>query len=388
MQWYFVSPLDILLFREAKPFSPGDGSWAKGLFPPLPITVFQALRSLLAETAKSEESKPRTLEFLGPFLVGPDNQIWLPTPKDLMVLYAERGDRKRTQSTWVALIRLQTLDADFAYSSNIPALAFPIVNPIGDVPPQCLHPDYMGQPQPWIKAEALKRYLADDRDAFIQSIGSTCPCNPEDFTSNPWDVQILPHTHMQSDCKQVRDADGYFTEVATRLKPGWRFLVGMTGDTLPPMGVIRLGGEGHRAMVEAIADNSLIDPINQLLNHSIPSDSSKTTTAYLLTPGLASSDQNRHSAIPKGWEDNLCGCATDRPILWGGISQVRRRTVERPERGDPEFSLLPQRAFIPPGTVYRFSRPPTQQQLMPESTNATQATFHSLNYGKLLWGQQ
>ena len=42
LQWYTIDPIDLLLMREAKPFSPGDGSWAKGQFPPLPITVFQA----------------------------------------------------------------------------------------------------------------------------------------------------------------------------------------------------------------------------------------------------------------------------------------------------------------------------------------------------------
>lgn len=38
MQWYVIEPLDILLFREAKPFSPGEGAWAKSIFPPVPTT--------------------------------------------------------------------------------------------------------------------------------------------------------------------------------------------------------------------------------------------------------------------------------------------------------------------------------------------------------------
>ena len=55
----------------------------------------------------------------------------------------------------------------------------------------------------------------------------------DDFGKRPWvrddlwDVQILPHIHMQTDARQVRDADGYFTEVAVRIEPGWGFVVGI-----------------------------------------------------------------------------------------------------------------------------------------------------------------
>jgi CRISPR-associated protein Cmr3 len=55
MKWYAIAPLDVLLFREAKPFSPGEGAWAKGIFPPLPTVVFQALRSVLPPTARNIE---------------------------------------------------------------------------------------------------------------------------------------------------------------------------------------------------------------------------------------------------------------------------------------------------------------------------------------------
>ncbi|MGA7953992.1 MAG: type III-B CRISPR module-associated Cmr3 family protein [Gloeobacterales cyanobacterium] len=80
MNWYTIEPLDVLLFRESKPFSPGEGSWAKGLFPPMPVTVFQALRSTLPEYNRQE----RNLDFLGPFLLDSEDTLWLPTPKDLL----------------------------------------------------------------------------------------------------------------------------------------------------------------------------------------------------------------------------------------------------------------------------------------------------------------
>jgi CRISPR-associated protein Cmr3 len=77
LHWYAIDPLDVLLFRESKPFSPGEGSWAKGIFPPLPSTVFQALRSALDYYGDRKENKNRNLEFLGAFLMDSENNIAL-----------------------------------------------------------------------------------------------------------------------------------------------------------------------------------------------------------------------------------------------------------------------------------------------------------------------
>lgn len=40
-----LDPLDTLFFRDGRPFSMGDDSYAQGIFPPLPSTVLGALRS-------------------------------------------------------------------------------------------------------------------------------------------------------------------------------------------------------------------------------------------------------------------------------------------------------------------------------------------------------
>jgi CRISPR-associated protein Cmr3 len=43
----FIEPLDVLLFRESKPFSGGEDHLARSVFPPPPSTVYAALRSHL-----------------------------------------------------------------------------------------------------------------------------------------------------------------------------------------------------------------------------------------------------------------------------------------------------------------------------------------------------
>ncbi|WP_265275717.1 type III-B CRISPR module-associated Cmr3 family protein [Nostoc sp. KVJ3] len=47
---------------------------------------------------------------------------------------------------------------------------------------------------------------------------------------------------MQSDKRQVKDADGYFTEVAVRLEHGWCFIAALSGNVLETESIVRLGG--------------------------------------------------------------------------------------------------------------------------------------------------
>ena len=380
--WYTLMPLDVLLFREAKPFVPGAGSWAKGLFPPMPITVFQAMRSIGQDyrEAKSKEEaeqlKLRDLTFLGPFLLDGDNTLWLPTPKDLVCLYPQgERDRKQSSDTWISLQRLQpaTLD-DPAWEH----LGFPENQLAPMVLSTPSDSDRAGQPQPWIQAAALKFYLDNELEKI----------KPEHFCENPWDVQILPHIQMQADTRQVLQEDGYFTEVAIRLKPGWKLVVAMSGQKEIAEQVIRLGGEGHRAIVNSLQpeSGSLLEQQLAWLLSEPPAPGGNAVT-YLLTPGLAQVEVNQplYGVRPHQWKGCLLGCATDRALLWGGVSKVERKNL-----GNEEFGLIPQRAFVPPGTVYvlRSLESTTIDRLLPSGQANWQQTFRNLNYGKLLWGKQ
>lgn len=244
-----------------------------------------------------------------------------------------------------------------------------------------------GKPQPWIRADALIAYLKGEK--FFRVPHSALRVL---LRGDPWDVQILPHIHMQSGQRQVRDADGYFTEVAIRLEKGWSLVGAIAADKTAPelqaeleaLGetVIRLGGEGHRAFVSR---RDTPEQWKNLEAFAQPSPTASTQAAYLVTPGLAQTQADRpiYGVCPQDWQSFVRGCATDRQLLWGGISEIQRKTA-----GNREFGLLPQRAFVPPGTVYAFGdRLPKQQSVLPMQNMAQLETFRKLNYGKLLWGK-
>lgn len=175
MHWYTVTPLDVLLFREAKPFNPGDGSWAKGLFPPMPITVFQALRSLLPDYGDGEKDlSHRDLEFLGPFLLDQQNTLWLPTPKDLVCIYPEGHNLKLSGNGWIEVKRLVPVDTNHAAWAG---LAFPT----GLAPMVLDEPiaGEVGEPGPWMRAEALLEVYLMDKPPFPRTLSTAIPGRPK-----------------------------------------------------------------------------------------------------------------------------------------------------------------------------------------------------------------
>lgn len=382
MQWYFLTPLDVLLFRESKPFSPSDGSWAKGLFPPMPITVFQAMRSLLPIRSNRDE-KNRDIEFIGPFLVDEQGMPWMPTPKDLILhLMQDESDRKQISSQPALVKRLSPAEGDDPIWSDM-------LSSQSELSPMVAEESVkrLGIPYPLISAKALQGYL----EGKMPSHPENKAVSVRDFSEEPWDVQILPHTHMNRDKRQVQDENGYFTEVAIRLKSGWRFMVGMDIPNMakPLEGTIRLGGEGHRVLVSPMdSDSSGVRMMEKLKKYGEPSGD--RTAAYLLTPGLAEMEKPWicYGVIPKAWVTHLKACASDRAILWGGVSKLERLRFRDnlPVRQPFEFALLPQRAFVAPGSVYIFREVPDDPQLLPGDDSRALETFRSLNYGVLLWG--
>jgi CRISPR-associated protein Cmr3 len=397
--------------REAKPFNPGDGSWAKGQFPPLPIAVFQALRSALPW--QNGDRTQRDLEFIGPFLLqvepGQPPRLWLPTPQDLVcvssrTLSTEAPDSDPqtdddnfdpTASAWERTARFQPLDPDnpawkhfgFAPDFYSPDGLAPLVPPFPvrthgadsshNLNACSLHDTETNQnegisvrPQPWIRADALKCYLAGE---VLKNSGSV-------FHDNPWTEQVLSHIKVQPGTRQVESDDGYFTEVAVRLCPHWKLVAALSVDLEPT--VVRLGGEGHRVLVTRLRE---FPDWDNLLEFQQPN--ADLTTAYLLTPGLAETEEGSgiYSLFPQHWKPYLRSCAGDRPLLWGGMS-----VYQKPQDDSKNIAFQPQRAFVKPGTVYRFKPnhlPQCDRQLLPQQGGNWLKTFQTLNYGTLLWGR-
>ncbi|MGL5192147.1 MAG: type III-B CRISPR module-associated Cmr3 family protein, partial [Chroococcales cyanobacterium] len=204
MQWYQIEPLDLLMFRESKPFSPGESSWAKGLFPPLPSPVFQALRSATEFVPKPHDKSDskrssipeKNMQFWGPFLMDESSHVWLPTPKDLVGLKRKtlnldneeenEENKDDDEQDWTSVARLvpQSEQTDWKYISFPKNHLKPLVSPqlhneqFDGPPPYRVYDVVLGPLKPWMKLTALLEYLE-----------GKLPTNPKDFTDDPWGVQ-------------------------------------------------------------------------------------------------------------------------------------------------------------------------------------------------------
>lgn len=364
MHWYTITPLDVLMFRDAKPFTPGERAWAGSTFPPNAHTIAGALRGLLSKTSDERLS----FNMQGPFLC--NNQT----------LYFSRP------LNYVGTTPLVPLDWDdqhplkgqMVYDRSKPC---PLVKRSGDE----LEAEEK-QPVDYLPWNVIDNYVRT---------GKIAPECWQEGVEKPWSVETRSHNALDPGTRQVKDADGYFVENAIRLKDGWSLAIGLDQDIPTPV-TIRLGGEGHRAILERC------DPLK---NHwdSLWAASeqnrkqSQRSMAYLITPGIferiqrektkdnGNRDVARCRAYPWEWKlDNLISVATDKPV------PISCRIQDK--EGSGQSIPAPQVFAAPPGSVYYLKQP---QQLYAEDPNAKLGAkgkalvrarrMRQLGYSELLW---
>lgn len=86
-----INAADTLFFRDGRPFSMGEDTYAQGIFPPPPSVLYGALRTaFIAANLASEKlekliSQSESLHIHCLFLKASDNKIYAPIPNDLFV---------------------------------------------------------------------------------------------------------------------------------------------------------------------------------------------------------------------------------------------------------------------------------------------------------------
>lgn len=83
-----INALDTLFFRDGKPFTMGEDTWANGVFPPSPSVIYGALRSAYfshhlneLKKANNEDDPTSHLKIKG-FYILADNDVYIPLPND------------------------------------------------------------------------------------------------------------------------------------------------------------------------------------------------------------------------------------------------------------------------------------------------------------------
>ena len=378
--WYTLTPLDILLFRDAKPFTPGERAWAGSVFPPNGHTLAGALRGWLAEKIR--------LALTGPFLCFSGETLYFPPPLSF------RGTEPLLPVDWVE-------DAPFAQALSAPNQPRPLVMSTG-------HPNAKQKPG---RLNDRRQVLPMDAIATYLKTGTIPPAAWETAhpsEAEPWRVETRPHNALQPGTRQVKEADGYFVENGIRLAPGWSLAIGIDfeiqdeiqdgiqdgiQDKIKTPAVLRLGGEGHRAILNRC--DGLANQWQQLKALSEKNRQQQTRVlAYLVTPGVFERKQAERLSLCKPWPwewklsqvyngnqqpGPLVSVATGKPQPIG----CRFRDRDRAERSIP----APQVFAAPAGTVYYLNYPADLYQDSPEQNGKRNRSngWRQLGYSELLW---
>ena len=381
MNWYKLTPLDILMLRDAKPFSPQERAWAGSIFPPNGHTIAGAFRGILGEN--------KDFKIVGPFLCyqNTENTLYLPRPLGFVKS--------------VPLVPLTWETESY------------INNALWD----------KTQPCPLVRPHNSKDDDEDDKDDFVKCSGveakfrqylpycvvkkylETGKIDKNDWNiikdsheDKPWQEETRSHNSIEPGTKQVKDADGYFVEKAIRLHQNWSFAIGINHEITTPA-TIRLGGEGHRAIVESCPElGEQWQELQKISRDNFQADTK--SIAYLVTPGVFERPHQDHPDHPEKrinlcrpypWEwklkdGNFVSMSTDKVVP---IS-CRIREKEDNTKSITKSIPAPQVFAAPPGSLYYLNKPQglfqDNERLANEQKNRVN-NWRQLGYSEMLWIQ-
>lgn len=297
MNWYTILPLDVLMFRDAKPFTPGERAWAGGeIFPPYGHAIAGALRALLQENAN--------ILLKGPFLCR-NETLYLPRPLNYV------GQHRLAPAKW-----LQEKDKDHP--------SFQVTWDRRNPMPLFLGGDHEPSEEQTAEGNDYRQFLPFE---VVKKLISNQSLTREDWQCQdgerpkPWKQETRPHNAIQSGTRQVKEEDGYFVENAIRLDQGWSIAIAVDEATHQKLQIqreplsLKLGGEGHRALLEYCPflnhqwqELQGISRQNQQQAEQYISRNPKQarSLAYLITPGVFERKHNGTATCRAWpWEWNL-----------------------------------------------------------------------------------
>ncbi|MCL0062573.1 type III-B CRISPR module-associated protein Cmr3 [Peptococcaceae bacterium] len=256
-----IKPLGTLFFRDSKPFSMGEETWADAVFPLHPSVIYGALRSCYfannsnnfkKANSKDDPTLSLRIKFIGYKYKG--MRIYCPLPLDCVV---EKGeDEERTAK----VLRLKKILSEFF--SNSPTSYLLTYDK-----DEAVETIYDGL----ICKRVFERYLNLEQNELL-------------FYQFSEVLQSEPKIGITRDRQTLSSEEGKLYRVDMKRLKDLSIVVEFEGVELPNDGLLKLGGEGKAVYYEKTDED---------LNISFPdfSDGEKYFKLVLITPAI----------FTKGW---------------------------------------------------------------------------------------
>lgn len=327
-----INALDTLFFRDGRPFSMGDETWANGVFPPYPSVFYGALRSAYFaqdptgfRTVETEDDPTRDLKVLSIALLlkssAGSSSVYYPLPLDCVKLKDDSTDKVK---------QLEIMKCDQVTSYPCEYFLVPSkderVEQVNDgwVPNLSLEEYLTGVLAGTISITRLSKLVISEPKVGIKRNNNTRTTGKDEGMLYRVDMKRMETT---------------ISEVA--------FLVEFEDLDLPSKGFIRLGGEGKAAYYEEVkeADNYL--PAERKILSGISTEIH--FKIYLTTPAFFQNGwypgwlkgTNSLSGGYNGLKVKLVAAAVGDYLTVGGFDMKKN-------------APKPMKRMVPAGSVYYF----------------------------------
>ncbi|MCL1489866.1 MAG: CRISPR-associated protein Cmr3 [Pseudanabaena sp. Salubria-1] len=377
--WYKLTPLDVLMFRDAKPFSPQERAWAGSVFPPNNHAIAGALRSSFDINGN--------IQIKGT-LLSCDEKLYFPRPFNYV------SQNRLTPIAW--------LEPNHPSKQMLWDKSKPVPLVIGDRGNHDSDEDKhkKGDYRLFLPSDVVLRLLKNEalteKDWLVNQ--------DREKKDKPWIVETRSHNTLQDGTRQVKESDGYFVENAARLVEGWGLAIAVDKTTDAKLNskakplVMRLGGEGHRVLLERC--DTFDKQWNDLQKVSKTNfEKGDRSLAYMVTNGVfervtdrgtpKKARYERSVCRPYPWEWDLADVdngSSDRQVL---VSVATDKPVPiscRFRNAENESIPAPQVFAAPAGSVYYLERPAELWQNLPEyMQKKSLKVWHDLGYAEMFW---
>ena len=380
MYWYKLTPLDVLMFRDAKPFSPQERAWAGSVFPPNNHAIAGALRSSFDINGN--------IQIKGT-LLSCDEKLYFPRPFNYV------SQNRLTPIAW--------LEPNHPSKQMLWDKSKPVPLVIGDRGNHDSDEDKhkKGDYRLFLPSDVVLRLLKNEDLAE----GDWLVDQVLEKRDKPWIVETRSHNTLQDGTRQVKESDGYFVENAVRLVEGWGLAIAVDKTTDAKLNskakplVMRLGGEGHRVLLERC--DTFDKQWNDLQKVSKTNfEKGDRSLAYMVTNGVFERVTDRGTPKKARYERSVC-----RPYPWEwDLADVDNGSSDRQvlvsvatdkpvpiscrfrDKETKESVPAPQVFAAPAGSVYYLDRPAELWQNLPEyMQKKSLKVWHDLGYAEMFW---
>lgn len=340
-----INALDTLFFRDGKPFSMGEESWADGIFPPYPSVLYGALRTWYI-TNKGGRINQELIDESGEIVLRGvmyqhQGKIYLPLPMD----FVEPKDKsaaqmaKEEQNKEYHVTKLSRYEN--ATLSNYPLTT--LLMPPSEVKEVSSFDNGL------MDLDSFKQYLEGTLKTYDSAVKMSDIAPSE------------PKVGIGRDDSTATADDGKLYRVGMRRLEDFEFLLEMDLPTngMPAISsLLKMGGEGKVAVFRGrgrIGRSGRIDKSTIDLKE-------KQFKLYLATPALFKNGWRPNLEEKFGIKANLIAAAIGKPQHIGGFDMVKRKAK-------------PMLKAAPAGSVFYFETEESSEMIIEKLQGASISDF-------------